>query len=76
MSVQAWLKAHVYRPLPRSTPRVARQLSAQELRGLKEKLDATVAKAGTGNCDPYSRAHLADLKDRTDAALDAIVVMN
>ena len=57
-------------------PRVARQLSAQELRGLKEKLDATVAKAGSGNCDPYSRAHLADLKDRTDAALDAIVVMN
>ena len=57
-------------------PRVARQLSAQELRGLKEKLDATVAKAGTGNCDPYTRAHLADLKDRTDAALEAIVVMN
>ena len=27
MSVQAWLKAHVYRPLPRSTPRVARQLA-------------------------------------------------
>ena len=57
-------------------PRVARQLSAQELRDLKVKLDATVAKAGTGNCDPYSRAHLADLKDRTDAALDAVVVMD
>ena len=27
MSVQAWLKAHVYRPLPRRTPRVARQLA-------------------------------------------------
>jgi hypothetical protein len=57
-------------------PRVARQLSAQELRDLKVKLDATIAKAGTGNCDPYSRAHLADLKDRTDAALDAVVVMD
>ncbi|MBI1304029.1 MAG: DUF5117 domain-containing protein [Phycisphaera sp.] len=57
-------------------PRVARQLSAQELRDLKAKLDATLAKATTGNCDPYSRAHLADLKDRTDAALEAIVVMN
>jgi hypothetical protein len=57
-------------------PRVARQLSAQELRELKTKLDATLGKAGNGNIDPYSRAHLADLKARTDAALEAIVVMN
>jgi hypothetical protein len=56
-------------------PRVARQLSAQELRDLKAALDATLAKASASNCDPYTRAHLADLKDRTDAALDAVVVM-
>jgi hypothetical protein len=56
-------------------PRVARQLSAQELRELKTKLDATIAKVGNNNIDPYSRAHLADLKARTDAALEAIVVM-
>jgi hypothetical protein len=56
-------------------PRVARQLSAQELRDLKAALDATLAKASASNCDAYTRAHLADLKDRTDAALDAVVVM-
>ena len=57
-------------------PRVARQLSAAELRELQSKLDAVLAKATNGNIDAYSRAHLADLKARTDAALDAIVVMN
>ncbi|MDI9403771.1 MAG: zinc-dependent metalloprotease [Limnohabitans sp.] len=56
-------------------PRVARQLSAQELRDLKAKLDATVAKASASNCDPYTRAHLADLKSRVDAALDASIQM-
>jgi len=57
-------------------PRVARQLSAQELRELKAKLDAVLAKASGSNIDDYSRAHLADLKARTDAALEAIVVMD
>jgi hypothetical protein len=56
-------------------PRVARQLSAQELRELKVKLDATVAKATASNCDPYTRAHLADLKMRVDAALEASLDM-
>ena len=56
-------------------PRVARQLSALELRGLKARLDATVAKATEGNCDPYTRAHLADLQARTDAALQASIEM-
>ena len=56
-------------------PRVARQLSAQELRELKSKLDATLSKATASNIDPYSRAHVADLKDRVDAALDAVVVI-
>ena len=56
-------------------PRVARQLSAQELRDLKTKLDATVAKASASNCDAYTRAHLADLKSRVDAALDASIQM-
>ncbi|MFM7132776.1 MAG: zinc-dependent metalloprotease, partial [Planctomycetota bacterium] len=56
-------------------PRVARQLSQQELRELKAKLDATLGKATGSNIDDYSRAHLADLKARTDAALEAIVVM-
>ncbi|MFM7261572.1 MAG: zinc-dependent metalloprotease, partial [bacterium] len=56
-------------------PRVARQLSAQELREVKSKLDATVAKATASNCDPYTRAHLADLKSRIDAALDASIEM-
>ena len=54
-------------------PRVARQLSAQELRDLKAKVDATVAKATASNCDPYTRAHLADMKTRVDAALDASI---
>jgi hypothetical protein len=54
-------------------PRVARQLSRQELRDLKARLDATVAKAGEGNCDPYTRAHLTDLQVRVDAALDASI---
>jgi len=54
-------------------PRVARQLSAQELRDLKAKVDATVAKATASNCDPYTRAHLTDLKTRIDAALDASI---
>jgi hypothetical protein len=44
-------------------------------RDLKAALDATLAKASASNCDAYTRAHLADLKDRTDAALDAVVVM-
>ena len=57
-------------------PRVGRQLAAQELRDLKVKLDSTLAKAGNGNIDGYSRAHLADLKSRTDAALAAVVMMN
>lgn len=52
-------------------PRVARQLSQQELRGLKVRLDATVSKATEGNCDPYTRAHLVDLQARVNAALDA-----
>jgi len=56
-------------------PRVARQLSALELRGLKARLDATVAKATEGNCDAYTRAHLADLQARTDAALAASIEM-
>ena len=55
-------------------PRVARQLATQELRELSVKLDATLAKASSSNIDDYSRAHLADLKARTDAALAAIVV--
>jgi hypothetical protein len=55
-------------------PRVARQLATQELRELSVKLDATLAKASSSNIDDYSRAHLADLKGRTDAALAAIVV--
>jgi hypothetical protein len=56
-------------------PRVARQLSAQELRDLKVALDATMAKASASNIDPYTRAHLADLQARTDSALQAIVVL-
>ncbi len=56
-------------------PRVARQLAAEELRELRSQLDATLAKANASNIDDYSKAHLADLKARVDAALDAIVVM-
>ncbi|MEY4119560.1 MAG: hypothetical protein RLZZ116_2888, partial [Planctomycetota bacterium] len=56
-------------------PRVARQLSQQELRGLKTRLDATMGKATDGNCDPYTRAHLADLQLRVDAALKATIEM-
>jgi len=56
-------------------PRVARQLSAQELRSLKTRLDATVGKATDGNCDPYTRAHLSDLQARVDAALKATIEM-
>ena len=57
-------------------PRVARQLSAQELRGLKVRLDATMAKASEGNCDPYTRAHFADLQARTNAALEATISLD
>lgn len=56
-------------------PRVARQLSQQELRELKTRLDATMAKASGSNIDPYTRAHFADLQARTDAALDAVITM-
>ena len=56
-------------------PRVARQLAAEELRELRSKLDATLAKANASNIDDYSKAHLADLKARVDAALEAVVVM-
>ncbi len=55
-------------------PRVARQLATQELRELSAKLDTTISKESSSNIDDYSRAHLADLKARTDAALAAIVV--
>jgi len=56
-------------------PRVARQLSQQELRDLKVRLDATMSKAGAGNIDPYTRAHFADLQARTNAALEATIEM-
>ncbi|MFM1805211.1 MAG: hypothetical protein RL136_2090, partial [Planctomycetota bacterium] len=56
-------------------PRVARQLSQQELRNLKLRLDSTLSKASESNIDPYTRAHLADLQARTDAALDAVITM-
>ena len=56
-------------------PRVARQLAAEELRELRSKLDATLAKANASNIDDYSKAHLADLKASVDAALEAVVVM-
>jgi len=56
-------------------PRVARQLSQQELRDLKARLDATMAKVTDGNCDPYTRAHFGDLQARVDAALDATITM-
>ena len=57
-------------------PRVARQLSAQELRGLKVRLDATLARASESNCDPYTRAHFADLQARCDAALEATITLD
>jgi len=57
-------------------PRVARQLSAQQLRELQVRVDATLAKASGSNIDGYSLAHLSDLKARTDAALKAVVVMD
>jgi Met-zincin/Domain of unknown function (DUF5117) len=56
-------------------PRVARQLSRLELVDLKSRLDATMAKATDGNCDPYSRAHFADLQVRVGAALEASIEM-
>lgn len=55
-------------------PRALRTLATHHLRGLKSRLDALVAKGGSGQIDDYTLAHLTDLKDRVDRALNTVQV--
>ena len=57
-------------------PRVVRQLASSQLRRVNGELDAMLKKANTGNCDPYTLAHLQDLNARCSRALEAVVVAN
>lgn len=53
-------------------PRAIRTLSTSHLRRLNAKLDALLAKKDSGQIDAYTLAHLEDLNDRVDRALNAI----
>jgi hypothetical protein len=55
-------------------PRALRTLATQHLRTLKGKLDALVSKSASGQIDEYTLAHLTDLKDRVDRALNTVQV--
>lgn len=55
-------------------PRPIRTLTTQHLRNLNTRLDALLAKAGTGQMDDYTIAHLTDLNDRVDRALNTVQV--
>ena len=55
-------------------PRPIRTLTMQHLRTLNTKLDALLAKTGGGQMDEYTVAHLADLNDRIDRAMDSVKI--
>ncbi len=55
-------------------PRAIRTLATMHLKTLKSKLDATLAKNKGGQVDEYTTAHLTDLKDRVDRALNTVQV--
>lgn len=57
-----------------SMPRPIRTLCMSYLRKINGQLDALIKKADSGQIDAYTLAHLQDLNDRVDRALNAIMV--
>ncbi len=56
--------------------RVVRQLASSQIRRLNGELEAMLKKSNSGNCDPYTLAHLQDLQVRCARALDAVTIAN
>ena len=55
-------------------PRPIRTLALSELRQLESTLGGLLEKAGSGQVDDYTMAHLEDMAERVDRALSAIRV--
>ena len=55
-------------------PQPIQTLALQHLRNLNAKLDALLEKKGTGQLDDYTVAHLGDLNERIDRALETVNV--
>jgi hypothetical protein len=55
-------------------PRAIRTLATHHLRILDGEIEGILEKSDTGQLDPYTVAHLEDLKDRIDKALNRIYV--
>ena len=53
-------------------PRAIKTLCLHHLRRLNDKIDGLLVKALSGQVDDYTIAHLADLNDRVDKALEAV----
>lgn len=56
-------------------PRAIRTLATSHLRTLSGKLGALLAKADSGQIDAYTLAHLQDLNERVDRALNTVQVI-
>lgn len=70
--VQRLMDLALIRDMPSPSLRTISTLATQELR----RIDAMVAKAENGQQDPYTTAHLADIRTRIEKALDAVYVLN
>ncbi len=55
-------------------PRPIRTLATHHLRQLTDRLDAVLEKGAGGQVDGYTVAHLEDLKDRVEKALNRMYV--
>ncbi|MBT8486432.1 MAG: zinc-dependent metalloprotease [Phycisphaerae bacterium] len=55
-------------------PQPVRTVAAWHLRRLGEKLDPVIEKSDTGQIDQYTLAHLADLQDRVQKAMNRLYV--
>ena len=55
-------------------PAPVRSLALNHLKQIKARLETVLEAADAARLDDYSRVHLAELKDRIDQALDAVMV--